>query len=82
MVNFMEDVEAEHSAQKRIEALIAISLYQARVTKVKEYVRELYKSYEPHLRPLEEVRKILAKELPEGETLSQEIVKLRRRETH
>ncbi|MGB9622580.1 MAG: hypothetical protein ACPL07_01925 [Candidatus Bathyarchaeia archaeon] len=74
----MEDVEA----QKRVEDLIAISLYQARANKVKEYIRELYKSYEPYLKPLEEVREILAKEIPEEKTLSQDVVDLRRRETH
>ncbi|PUA31204.1 MAG: hypothetical protein B9J98_07340 [Candidatus Terraquivivens tikiterensis] len=74
----MEDVEI----QKRVEELIAISLYQARANRVKEYVRELYKSYEPYLKPLEEVREILAKEIPEQETLSQDVVELRRREIH
>lgn len=49
---------------------------------MKEYVRELYKSYEPHLKSLEEVREILAKEIPEEKTLSQDVVDLRRRETH
>ena len=78
----MTDVETERLSQKRIEKLIAISLYQARINKVKAYVRELYKSYQPYLKPIEEVREILAKEMPEGKTLSQEVVELRRRETH
>lgn len=68
--------------QKRVEDLIAISLYRARINKVKEYVKKLYKSYEPHLIPLEEVRETLAKEITEEKTLSQEVVELRRRETH
>ncbi len=66
----MADVEAERLAQKRVKDLIAISLYQARANKVKEYVREPYKSYEPYLKPLEEVRKILAKEIAGEKTLS------------
>ncbi|MEM2122413.1 MAG: hypothetical protein QXE79_02125 [Candidatus Bathyarchaeia archaeon] len=78
----MKDVEAERSAHKRVEDLIAISLYQARANRVKEYVRELYKSYEPYLKPIEEVREILAKETAGERTLSQEVVELRRRETH
>jgi hypothetical protein len=52
----MTDVEVERLAHKRVEDLIAISLYRARVNKVKEYMRKLYKSYEPYLKPLKEVR--------------------------
>ena len=78
----MTDIEAERLAQKRVEDLIAISLYQARVNKVKEYVRELYKNYEAYVKPIEEVREILAKEIPEEKALSQDVVELRRRETH
>ncbi|MEM3605960.1 MAG: hypothetical protein QXQ04_09325 [Candidatus Bathyarchaeia archaeon] len=78
----MAEIEAERLTQKRVEDLIAISLYQARANRVKEYVRELYKSYEQYLKPLEDIRKILASELTEEKTLSQEIVELRKRETH
>ena len=78
----MTDTGVERLAQKRVEDLIAISLYQAKVNKVKDYVRELYRSYEPYLKPLEEVREILAKELTDEKTLSQEVAELRRRETH
>lgn len=78
----MTDIEAERLAQKRVEDLIAISLYQARVNKVKAYVRELYKNYEAYVKPIEEVREILAKEIPEEKALSQDVVELRRRETH
>ena len=77
IVIFMTDVETEQLAHKRVEDLIAISLYRARVNKVKEYVRKLYKSYEPYLKPLEEVRETLAKEITEGKTLNQEVVELR-----
>lgn len=78
----MVDVEDERLVQKKVEDLIAISLYQARANKLKEYVREIYKSYEPYLKPLRETREVLAKEIPEEEALSQEVVELRRRETH
>jgi len=78
----MADVGVERLAQKRVEDLIAISLYQARANKVRECLRELYKIYEPHLKPLEEVREILANEVTGEKTLSQEVVELRRRETH
>ena len=78
----MADVKVERLAQKRVEDLIAISLYQARVNRIKGYVRELYKSYEPYLKPIEEVREILAREMLGEKTLSQEVVELRRRETH
>ena len=78
----MTEIDIERLAQKRVEDLIAISLYKATVNKVKEYVREIYKGYEPHLKPLEEVREILAEEIPEGKMLSQDILDLRRRETH
>lgn len=78
----MTKVEAERLAQKRVKDLIAISLYQARANRVKEYVRELYKGYEPYLKSIEEVRKVLAKEISGEKTLSQEVVELRRRETH
>ncbi len=79
-MKFMTDVE--RLDQKRIEDLIAISLYQARVNKVKEYIRKLYRSYEAYLKPLEKVREILAKEIPEEMSLSQEIVELRIKEIH
>ncbi|MGQ9469898.1 MAG: hypothetical protein ACUVTD_08820 [Nitrososphaerales archaeon] len=42
------------SCQKRVEDLIAISLYKVRVNKVKKYVRDLYKDYEAYLKPIEE----------------------------
>ncbi|MEM3943987.1 MAG: hypothetical protein QXJ59_07860 [Thermofilaceae archaeon] len=77
----MAEIE-ERLAWKRVEDLIAISLYQARASRVREYVRELYKSYERYLKPLEDIRRILANELTEEEALSQEVVELRRRETH
>jgi hypothetical protein len=72
----------DDEVRRRVEDLIAISLYQTRVNRVKKHIRALYKDYEPYLKPLEEVRKILAKEIPEKEALSQTIVELRRRETH
>lgn len=78
----MSDVESQQSPRKRVEDLMALSLYQARVNKVKEYVGKLYKSYELHLKPLKEVRKALAEGLDEEKTLSQQVVELRRRETH
>ena len=81
IVTFM-DTESERLAQKRVEDLIATSLYRARVNKIKDGLRELYKGYESHLKPIEEVRATLAKEIPEEKTLSQEVVKRRRRETH
>jgi sulfur relay (sulfurtransferase) DsrC/TusE family protein len=71
-----------NEVQKRVEDRVSISLYRAEANKVKEYVRELYKSYEPYLKPLEELRKMLAKEIPEEKTLSQDVIELRRRETH
>jgi len=76
------DVDMEHLAQKRVEDLIAASLYRARASKIKDYVRHLYRRYETYLKPVEEVREILAKEAPEEKTLSQEVVDFRRRETH
>ena len=82
IVTRMTNAKTEQLNQKRVEDLIAISLYRARANKVKEYVRKLYKSYKPHLKPLEEVMETLAKEITEEKTLSQEVVELRRRETH
>ncbi|MCC6019392.1 MAG: hypothetical protein LM601_10200 [Candidatus Verstraetearchaeota archaeon] len=67
---------------KDFEDLIAISLYQAKVSRLKRYIRALYKDYEQYLKPLEDVRKILVEEIPEEKALSQAIVELRRRETH
>jgi hypothetical protein len=67
---------------KDLEDLIAISLYQARSSRLKNYIRALYKDYEQYLKPLEDVRRILAEEIPEKRALSQAIVELRRRETH
>ena len=81
IVIFM-DVKIEHLAQKRVEDLVAISLYRARNNKIKEYVRQLYGRYEPYLKPIEEVREILAKEICKEKMLSQEVIDLRRRETH
>ena len=78
----MTDVEAKLTTQRQVEDLIAISLYQAKINKVRDYLRRLYRDYEPYLKPIEEVREILAREIPEKETLSQEVVRLRRGETH
>ena len=75
-------VEIEHLAQKRVEDLVATSLYRARANKIKECVRQLYRRYEPYLRPIEEVREMLAKEICGEKMLSQEVIDLRRRETH
>jgi hypothetical protein len=47
-----------------------------------EYVRGLYKSYEPYLKPLEDVMMILANGIAKGKTLSREIVELGRKERH
>jgi len=76
------DTESERLAQKRVEDLIAASLYRARVNKIRESLRELYRGYELYLKPIEEVWATLAKEIPEEKTLSQEVVNRRRRETH
>jgi len=67
---------------KDFEDLIAISLYQAKVSRLKRYIRALHKDYEPYIKPLEEVKKILVEEIPEEKALSQAIVELRKRETH
>ncbi len=73
--------ETEELARRKVEDLIAIGLYQARANKVKEYVMTLYKRYEKYLKPIEDVREILAREVG-GKSLSQEVVELRRREIH
>ncbi|MEM3523233.1 MAG: hypothetical protein QXU11_09520 [Thermoproteota archaeon] len=75
-------VEAEESAQKRIEDLIAIGLYRARTSRVKEHLRTLYKGFERYLRPIEEVRRIVDAETAGSRSLSQDIVELRKKETH
>ncbi|MGQ9691212.1 MAG: hypothetical protein ACUVQY_08130 [Thermoproteota archaeon] len=76
----MAEIEDERLAQKRVEELIAIGLYQARANRMKGYVRELYKGYEPYLKPLNKVREMLASEMTGEKTLSQEVVELRRKE--
>jgi len=73
-------VETERPT-RRVEDLIATSLHRARVNKIRDHLKKLYRRYDPYLRPIEEVREILAKEMPE-ETFSQEVVDLRGRETH
>ena len=67
---------------KRVEDLIATSLYRARVYRIKEHVRAFYKGYAPYLRSIEEVRDIMGKEISGEVTLSREVVDIRRRETH
>jgi len=42
-------------------------------------VREIYESYKQYSKPLEEVREIIAKEIPEGESLSRYVFELRKR---
>jgi len=74
-------VETERPTQRRVEDLIATSLYRARINKIRDYLKKSYRRYDPYLKPIGEVREILAKEMPE-ESLSQEVVDLRRRETH
>ena len=69
-------------AQKKVEALIAMGLYRVRVSAIKDRIRELYGEYKGYLKPNEDVRRLLAREIPEEERLSQEIVEFRRAETH
>jgi hypothetical protein len=71
----------EELNKKRIEDLIAIVLYQARANKVKEYIMTLYKNYEKYLKPIDDVREILMREIGK-KSLSKEVVKLRRKEMH
>ncbi len=70
-------VEEAESPRKRIEDLIAISLYHTRVKRVRELLREIYKGYEGYLKPLDDVRDILAREMPGEKTMSQEVIELR-----
>jgi len=62
--------------------LTAISSYRARASRAREYVKGLYKSYEQYLKPIEDVRDILAREMIEGENLSRDVVDLRRKEIY
>jgi len=72
-------VETERP-QKRIEDLIGTSPLSVRANK--KYLRQLYRRYKRYLKPIEEVREVLTRELDEDETLSKGIVELRRGETH
>jgi len=69
----------EELNKKKVEDLIAIGLYQARANKVKEYIMTLYKNYEKYLKPIDDVREILTREIGK-KSLSKEVVKLRRKE--
>ena len=69
----------EELNKKKVEDLIAIGLYQARANKVKEYIMTLYKNYEEYLKPIDNVREILTKEIGK-KSLSKEVIKLRRKE--
>jgi endonuclease III len=69
----------EELNKKKVEDLIAIGLYQARANKVKEYIMTLYKNYEGYLKPIDNVREILTKEIGK-KSLSKEVIKLRRKE--
>jgi endonuclease III len=71
----------EELNKKKVEDLIAIGLYQARANKVKEYLMTLYKNYEEYLKPIDEVREILTREIGK-KSLSKEDIKLRRKEIH
>jgi endonuclease III len=75
-VIFMEELN-----KKKVEDLIAIGLYQARANKVKEYIMTLYKNYEGYLKPIDDVREILTREIGK-KSLSKEVIKLRRKEMH
>jgi endonuclease III len=69
----------EELNKKKVKDLIAIGLYQARANKVKEYIMTLYKNYEKYLKPIEDVREILTREIGK-KSLSKEVIKLRRKE--
>jgi len=73
--------EIEESTKKKVEDLIAIGLYQAKANRVREYEMALYREYEKYLKPLKDVREILAREVG-GRSLSEEVVELRRKEIH
>jgi hypothetical protein len=46
---------------------------------MKGYVREIFESYKQYSKPLEEVREIIGKEIPEGESLSRYVFELRKK---
>jgi len=57
--------EIEELARGKVEDLVAIGLYQVGANKVKEYIMTLYKRCEKYLKPIEDVREILAREVGE-----------------
>jgi hypothetical protein len=69
--------DGEQVEQKKIEEPPA---HPQDSRRAKELIQELYKEYEKYLRPLEEVRALLAKDLEGKEPLSKTVVRLRRRE--
>jgi hypothetical protein len=79
----MRKMETDYiKRQKDVESLIAIGLYQAKIGMIKGKIRDIYGSYEEDLKPIDEVREILAREIPEQSRMSDEVVKLRRIEMH
>jgi hypothetical protein len=79
----MRKMETDYiKTQKDVESLIAIGLYQAKISMIKGKIRDIYGSYEEDLKPIDEVREILAREIPEQSRMSDEVVKLRRIEMH
>jgi|GEM_PF-1563031 len=83
LINFMGNMEANYvKAQKDVESLIAVGLYQVKMSAIKDKIREIYEAYKKDLRTINEVREILAREIPEGSRISDEVVKLRRIEMH
>jgi Arc/MetJ-type ribon-helix-helix transcriptional regulator len=76
------DYGLPEGVQKELEVLIAMGLYKTKSETMKDYLRKLSGEYRSHLRPIEEVRKMLGEEIPSHVELSQEILDLRKRETH
>ncbi|MCP8309011.1 MAG: hypothetical protein H3Z54_10020 [archaeon] len=83
LIDFMRDMKEDYvKAQKDVETLIAIGLYQAKISAIKGKIREIYEIYKEDLKPIDEVRVILTREIPEQGRMSDEVVKLRRIEMH
>jgi len=70
----------ERIANRELEALIAAGLYKTRSETIKDHLRQMLSEYKEYIMSHDEVKRVLAEEIPQDVELSEEIVAMRRRE--
>jgi Arc/MetJ-type ribon-helix-helix transcriptional regulator len=66
--------------EKKLDILIAVGLYKSKNEVIKTATRKLLGRYKNYIKPIDKVKEQLAMEIPADVELSEEIIKMRRKE--